>query len=84
MSGAINAIANFPNLSPQEQQAILRGPGLPPPDDVDFDFENPPNGNKVGIALIVLCLSFSVPAILGRGYTRVVIQKKVHLEDCAS
>jgi hypothetical protein len=74
--------ANWDNLPPALQQSILDGPALLPPSGVKPNFTNPSNGNTSGIMLLVICLFFAITATIGRAYSRLVIQRKLYLEDC--
>jgi hypothetical protein len=74
--------ANWDNLPPALQQSILDGPALLPPVGVDPNFKNPSIGNTSGIILVVICLFFAITATIGRAYSRLVIQKKLYVEDC--
>lgn len=75
-------IYDFPNLPPDVQEKIWNSPGLPPPDGVVPDFENPSNRNGEAIALAVVCLFLATTAFLSRAYSRVFIIKKVEMQDC--
>ncbi|KAI0880463.1 uncharacterized protein GGS22DRAFT_84149 [Annulohypoxylon maeteangense] len=74
------SLDNFPNLSPKEQQEILQGAALKPPNGVISNFKNPPNGNAWGLFIIVFCLFMTTVAGLMRLYSRFIL-KKAHVED---
>lgn len=78
------AINDFPNLPPAVQQAILNGPAETPPEGVTPDFTDPPNGNREALAIIIVCMTLATLAVIGRLYSRAVLVKKLHIEDCSS
>lgn len=80
----MTSIDDFPNLPPAEQQAILNGPALTPPDGVIPNFTNPPNRNGEVLAVIIVCLSLTTVTLLGRLYSRVFLVKALHIEDGSS
>ena len=80
MSGAI---LQFPMLSSQDQQSILDGPALSPPDGVTPIFEKAPRRNGETITIFTICLAMTTIAVFGRVYTRVFLLKKVQAQDCA-
>ncbi|KAI1123811.1 hypothetical protein F5Y10DRAFT_251096 [Nemania abortiva] len=63
------------------QQAILDGPGLIPPEGVIPNFDNPPNQNSLGLAVISVCLSISTLAFATAAYAKLYCMKKIHVED---
>ena len=73
--------ADLSQLSPEEQEVILNGPALTPPGDSESNFSNPPNRNILPEAVIPICLILVVSAILLRGYSRLVVLKRVRLDD---
>ena len=71
----------FVNLPPEQQEAMLNGPGLPPPPGIIPNFENPPNQTVIAHASLVLCIVACVIFICMAVYAKVVRQKTVRLED---
>ncbi|KAI0451921.1 hypothetical protein F5B21DRAFT_485070 [Xylaria acuta] len=67
------------DLGPSEQQ--LNGPALAPPDGVLPNLTNPPNQNALGIAVTAVCLFLGTFAVLLRAYSRVLVSRKLHIED---
>ncbi|KAI0446150.1 hypothetical protein F4803DRAFT_504690 [Xylaria telfairii] len=71
----------FNALSPQEQQNLLNGPGIPPPLGVSPQYHNPPNNDSVAhgtfAASIILASTFIAFAV----YVKVVQFTKINLED---
>lgn len=75
-------LLQFPNLSSEEQQEILDGPGLTPPKGVTPNLNDPENHNGVAIAVSVVCICLVTTTILIRIYSRLFIVKKWNFEDC--
>ncbi|KAI1639272.1 hypothetical protein F4809DRAFT_657787 [Biscogniauxia mediterranea] len=78
----MEVLLQFPNLSPEKQQAILDGPGMAPPEGVVPNLADPENSNGLAIAVSVVSISLVTFAILCRAYSRLFFVKKVRLEDC--
>ena len=72
----------FPDLSPAEQQAILDGPALTPPQGGSPNLDNPTNRNGTAIAVSVVCLFLLVLSVLIRTYSRLFLVRKWRIEDC--
>ncbi|KAI0509535.1 hypothetical protein F5B22DRAFT_648961 [Xylaria bambusicola] len=77
----MDVILQFPHLTPAQQQAILNGPALIPPDGVEPNLENPSNNNALAIAVSVVGLTLVVISGIGRIYSRVFVVKKLKVED---
>ncbi|KAI0138900.1 hypothetical protein F4776DRAFT_662601 [Hypoxylon sp. NC0597] len=69
-------------LSPEEQDAILEGPALAPPDGVNPNFETPPNRDAEARAIALVCLVLVSLTLLLRAYAKLFCLKRVHVEDC--
>ncbi|KAJ8130427.1 hypothetical protein O1611_g3201 [Lasiodiplodia mahajangana] len=69
------------SLTPEQQNDLLNGPALQPPDGIASNFENPPNHNGVvlGIAVPFTILAFIFVSI--RIYVKMFVTKKVRVED---
>jgi hypothetical protein len=80
----MDLLYNFPNLSPEAQQAILDGPGMEPPEGVTPDFSKPENRPAVAIAVASVCITLVTLSVILRAYSRIIIVKKMRLEDCRS
>lgn len=74
----------IPYLSPQEQEAILDGPALAPPEGVIPQFDNPPNNNALAHGVLSACVAISTVCLLIRAYARVFLFKQLKIEDCMS
>ncbi|KAI0168836.1 hypothetical protein GGR52DRAFT_574068 [Hypoxylon sp. FL1284] len=74
-------MADISSLTPEQIDALLNGPALPPPDDVIPNFDNPPNKNYISVAVVPLCLTLTLLAVLMRAYARIFCIKKVELPD---
>lgn len=82
--GVMDLIYDFPNLSTAVQQQILDGPAMEPPEGVTPDFSKPESRRVVAIAVSAVCLTLVVISSAIRLYSRLVIVKKMRLEDCRS
>ena len=69
-------------LPPEEQQEILDGPALEPPNGVIPNLINPPNNNAGALAGITICLVVVTIVAMLRVYARVLVLHRVLLEDC--
>lgn len=52
------------------------------PDGTTPNHDNPPNGNERARIVASICLSIATLAIILRGYARIVVFRKVKLQDC--
>ncbi|KAI0480928.1 hypothetical protein GGR56DRAFT_296886 [Xylariaceae sp. FL0804] len=64
-----------------ELEAYFHGPSSKPPPGVVSNLNHPPNYNGAAVALAVVCMVLATTAGLVRVYTRVAINKNVHLDD---
>ncbi|KAI1141346.1 hypothetical protein F5Y05DRAFT_423182 [Hypoxylon sp. FL0543] len=69
-------------LTPEEQDAILEGPALAPPEGVAINFDNPPNQDLLARAIALVCLILVSITLLLRAYAKLFCLKRVHIEDC--
>ncbi|KAI0835900.1 hypothetical protein F5Y06DRAFT_274708 [Hypoxylon sp. FL0890] len=69
------------SLDPAVLQAIRNQPALASPNGTIPNFNDPPNNNKLGIAVITVCIILTTLFFLIRCYTRVFYVKKSRLED---
>ncbi|KAI5925800.1 hypothetical protein F4810DRAFT_699997 [Camillea tinctor] len=72
---------SFSDLSASEQDALLNGPALAPPNGVQPNFENPSNLNAGAFAVVSICLALTTACIALRIWARVLIVKKIEVED---
>lgn len=75
-------MADYSSLTPQEIEALMNGPGLAPPAGVIPNFKLSTRQNGSILALYVVCMILAGTAAFLRVYSRVVVSKKVHVEDC--
>ncbi|KAH8156063.1 hypothetical protein CIB48_g12184 [Xylaria polymorpha] len=75
------SLDQFHNLPEAAQQAILNGPALHPPPGTVPNLDNPPNQDRLGLAVTTLCLSVSTLAILLTAYAKFHRGKVPHYED---
>ncbi|KAI0868695.1 hypothetical protein GGS24DRAFT_494363 [Hypoxylon argillaceum] len=68
-------------LPEMAQQAILNGPALDPPPGIMPNFDNPPNGNAIGLAITTVSISISTAALVLAAYVKLYRVRKAHLED---
>lgn len=73
----------FGLLPPAKQQAILNGPAQAPPDGTLGLGGSSMYGNIVGIVLVTIFTTTVTALGLMRLYTKMVLTKKLHVEDCA-
>lgn len=73
--------ADLSSLPPDQQQAILDGPALRPPAGTQSNFDNPANHNAIPEAVIPICLVFVSLSIALRSYARLLIAKRIDVED---
>ncbi|KAI1824651.1 hypothetical protein F4861DRAFT_504997 [Xylaria intraflava] len=66
------------SLPPPE---VLYGPAYPPPPNVIPNLDNPPNQNKLGIAVIILTLGSASICALLRLWSRIIDTTRIGLED---
>lgn len=65
-------------------EEFLRSPALKPPNGIDPVFDPPPNKNDLVFKAIAGCMAIELVFVIFRVYTRLVVVKKVRLEDCES
>ncbi|KAI0153313.1 hypothetical protein GGR57DRAFT_513151 [Xylariaceae sp. FL1272] len=68
-------------LPPEQQIAILNGPALAAPEGINPDFENPPNLNTVAVAATTVSVVLVTTLVLLRAYARLVIVRRLQLQD---
>lgn len=73
---------DFYSLPPEEQQAILNGPAVPPPDNVVPNFTNPQSQNTAPRVILGFCLAVNTILVGLRVYSRLFIVKKTTYADC--
>ncbi|KAK6949036.1 hypothetical protein Daesc_009108 [Daldinia eschscholtzii] len=71
----------FSSLSPADQQAVLNGPALAPPDGMLSNFVNPPNQTTMAFSATTLCLVASSLAVIIRLYSRFLCTRTPAIED---
>ncbi|TGJ81387.1 hypothetical protein E0Z10_g7367 [Xylaria hypoxylon] len=71
----------IPYLPKEQQEALLAGPALAPPDGIDANFDNPPNGNDIAHATFVICFVFATFSFFVRMYARLLGLRSVKVED---
>ena len=72
MSGVNNPI---PYLPKDQQEAVLSGPALAPPNGTVSNFDNPSNENGLAIGVMSLCIAVSSLCLLIRGYLAVLAKR---------
>ncbi|KAI0532707.1 hypothetical protein GGR58DRAFT_489199 [Xylaria digitata] len=71
----------IPYLPKEQQEALLAGPALAPPQGIVANFDNPPNQNGIAHATFAICLFFATFSFLVRMYARLLGLRSVKLED---
>ncbi|KAF2235595.1 hypothetical protein EV356DRAFT_523099 [Viridothelium virens] len=74
-------MASLSNATPEQLQAILNGPALPPPPGVQPNFIDPHNFWLVGVIVVSLGFSIATLSLMMRLYTRCFIMRQVGIED---
>jgi hypothetical protein len=67
--------------TPEEIEAILNGPALPPPNGTVPNFDNPPNNNPAGYAGLTIMLVIATMAIIFRFVARMSKTIRLQIED---
>jgi hypothetical protein len=75
-------LSQMHSLPPEEQERIMNGPALPPPEGTVPNLDNPPNNNVLGVFALTLIFLFPIVSALLRAYGRIVVVKLVRWEDC--
>jgi hypothetical protein len=73
---------SFSALSPAQQQTVLDGPALPPPEGMQSNFDNPPSFNTGGYIVVSFCLAISTAFVFIRIYSRAFLTKQFRIEEC--
>ncbi|KAI0398142.1 hypothetical protein F5Y17DRAFT_412468 [Xylariaceae sp. FL0594] len=68
-------------LPPAQQEAILNGPALAPPEGVIPILVNPPNQNVLALVILTILLFLATSVFTLAGYANVFYVKKFYLED---
>lgn len=69
------------DLPPEQQQAVLNGPALTPPDGVESNFDNPSNQTSMAVGVTIFALCISTLLMISRFYARVIVLRRVGIED---
>jgi hypothetical protein len=72
---------DFTLLTPEELDAVLEMPAMPPPDGEVSNFVNPPNQNGMAIAIMIICIAVVVLCLAIRAYARVILLKRVEVQE---
>lgn len=72
----------LPFLTKEEQDAILDGPALAPPENVVANFENPGRNDGIAHFVFILCTILSTLVLMLRFYVQAVLARKLRVEDC--
>lgn len=70
-------MAQLASLTPQQRQALLDGPALPPPPGVIPQFDDPPNMKTLAMAVEITCFLLSTITLCIRMYTRIFIFRRL-------
>lgn len=74
--------AEFWALPPAEREKLLQGPALAPPPGVEPNFDNPPNGNAVVVAVCGACLVIGTFFVSVRASGMGLAWRKIFISDC--
>ncbi|KAI3322932.1 hypothetical protein HD806DRAFT_499695 [Xylariaceae sp. AK1471] len=75
-------LSEIHDLPQAQQDEILNGAALPPPDGIVSNYHNPPNGDALAYTAVTLCLVVSTFAVFVRVYAKFFRAKKIKVEDC--
>jgi hypothetical protein len=68
-------------LSSKQQQALLAGPALNPPQNVILNLLHPPNRNALGVSILITASVLALLLVACHTYFRVYYCKKFEAED---
>jgi len=71
----------FHALPPEQQQQILSGPGLDPPNNIIPNFAHPPNRDSIAHGQFATSVILTSIFIVFAVYIKVVQFKRIYLED---
>ncbi|KFA60712.1 hypothetical protein S40285_09184 [Stachybotrys chlorohalonatus IBT 40285] len=69
------------DLPPEQQEMILSGPALMPPNGTLPNFENPSNQNDMSTAVLTATIVIATVAVILRAYCKTFVYRKVEPED---
>ena len=69
------------SMTPEQLEALLNGPLIPPPEGVTSNFDNPENGNAGVMVGLIFCTVIPAIAFAIRMWERVVLPRKLNIED---
>lgn len=75
-------MAGESDLSPAMLQAFLDGPSTPAPEGSTSNLDNARIESPGIFAFAIICLCLVTCAISARLYSRIMVARKFHLEDC--
>ena len=73
---------DFSSIPANQLEDVLNGPALQPPEGVEPNFVNPPNGSTKALGALFTCLVLGTIFLAIRFYVRIFVVKKTHLGDC--
>ena len=79
---SLSTIRSMSSIPPEKLQQILDSPAWRPPNGSVAILDNPPNDNKLAVAVIATCLILATAFSVLRVYSRVFCAGKVRIEDC--
>ena len=74
----------FQSSTPAEQERLLNGPALDPPEGIIPVFNDPPNQSDMARIIFSICIALTSILVFLRIYAVWFVTKKVHLADCES
>jgi hypothetical protein len=71
-------------IPPAALEKILKGPAALPPPGVKSNFDHAKNerSQQLVLALTIICVMLVTLATFARLYSRICVQKQIHIEDC--
>lgn len=68
-------------LPPEQQDQIINGPALAPPNGTTPDFKDPPNQSIIAEVITPILIAVVTVLVLLRFCSKVLVQRSVHIED---
>lgn len=68
-------------LPPEQQDQIINGPALAPPNGTTPNFQHPPNQSIIAEVITPILVAVVTTLVLLRFCSKVLVQRSVHIED---
>lgn len=75
-------LAQLPYMTKEQQDQVLAGPALLPPDNTTIpNLEDPPNNNELAVGTLSFLLVLGCFAFLSRMFIKATVLRKLRWED---